>query len=29
MLQVLGYPRVRNYNGSMNDWFRVRGLPLE
>ncbi|MBI5653791.1 MAG: sulfurtransferase, partial [Chloroflexi bacterium] len=29
MLKLLGYPRVRNYDGSMNDWFRVRGLPLE
>ena len=29
MLKVLGYPRVRNYDGSMNDWFRARGLPLE
>ncbi len=28
-LQLLGYPRVRNYEGSMADWYHVRGLPVE
>ncbi len=28
-LQALGYPRVRNYDGSMADWFELRGLPVE
>jgi thiosulfate/3-mercaptopyruvate sulfurtransferase len=28
-LQLLGYPRVRNYDGSMNDWYQMRGLPVE
>lgn len=28
-LQLLGYPRVRNYDGSMADWYHVRGLPVE
>ncbi len=28
-LQLLGYPRVRNYDGSMNDWHQMRGLVLE
>lgn len=28
-LQLLGYPRVRNYNGSMMDWMQMRGLPVE
>jgi len=28
-LQLLGYPRVRNYNGSMMDWLQMRGLPVE
>ncbi len=28
-LQLLGYPRVRNYDGSMTDWYHLRGLPLE
>ncbi len=28
-LQLLGYPHVRNYDGSMTDWFHVRGLPVE
>ena len=28
-LQLLGYPRVRNYDGSMTDWYQLRGLPLE
>lgn len=28
-LQLLGYPHVRNYDGSMTDWYRVRRLPLE
>ncbi len=29
VLKSLGYPRVRNYKGSMMDWARQRGLPLE
>ncbi len=29
VLKALGYPRVRNYKGSMMDWARRRGLPLE
>lgn len=29
VLQALGYPRVRNYKGSMLDWAHLRGLPLE
>ncbi len=29
VLQALGYPRVRNYKGSMLDWAQHRGLPLE
>jgi len=29
VLQALGYPRVRNYKGSMMDWAHRRGLPLE
>jgi thiosulfate/3-mercaptopyruvate sulfurtransferase len=28
-LQLLGYPRIRNYNGSMMDWLQARGLPVE
>ncbi len=28
-LQVLGYPRVRNYFGSMADWYEMRGLPID
>ncbi len=28
-LQLLGYPRVRNYDGSMMDWAQARGLPVE
>jgi thiosulfate/3-mercaptopyruvate sulfurtransferase len=28
-LQLLGYPRVRNYDGSMHDWAEARGLPIE
>lgn len=28
-LQLLGYPRVRNYDGSMIDWYNVRHLPVE
>ncbi len=28
-LQLLGYPRVRNYDGSMHDWAEARGLPME
>ncbi len=29
VLKALGYPRVRNYKGSMLDWANRRGLPLE
>lgn len=29
VLKALGYPRVRNYKGSMQDWANRRGLPLE
>ncbi len=29
VLKALGYPRVRNYNGSMMDWAQVRRLPVE
>ncbi len=29
VLKSLGYPRVRNYKGSMHDWARMRRLPLE
>lgn len=29
VLRALGYPRVRNYKGSMIDWAQHRGLPLE
>jgi thiosulfate/3-mercaptopyruvate sulfurtransferase len=29
VLKSLGYPRVRNYKGSMMDWAHQRGLPLE
>ena len=28
-LQLLGYSRVRNYDGSMHDWYQARGLPIE
>lgn len=28
-LQLLGYPRVRNYDGSIVDWYYKRGLPIE
>jgi thiosulfate/3-mercaptopyruvate sulfurtransferase len=28
-LQLLGYPRVRNYEGSWTDWHHARGLPVE
>lgn len=28
-LSLMGYPRVRNYDGSMMDWYQVRGLPVE
>jgi thiosulfate/3-mercaptopyruvate sulfurtransferase len=28
-LQLLGYPRVRNYDGSMTDWYHLRGLPVD
>jgi thiosulfate/3-mercaptopyruvate sulfurtransferase len=28
-LRLMGYPRVRNYNGSMADWHERRGLPIE
>lgn len=29
VLKGLGYPRVRNYDGSMMDWVQMRGLPIE
>ncbi len=29
VLKALGYPRVRNYDGSMMDWAQGRRLPLE
>lgn len=29
VLSALGYPRVRNYKGSMMDWAHHRGLPLD
>ncbi len=28
-LSLLGYPRIRNYDGSMADWQHIRGLPVE
>ncbi|MBI3912947.1 MAG: sulfurtransferase [Chloroflexi bacterium] len=28
-LQLLGYVRARNYDGSMMDWAQARGLPME
>jgi thiosulfate/3-mercaptopyruvate sulfurtransferase len=28
-LQLLGYPHVRNYDGSMTDWYHIRRLPVE
>ena len=28
-LTLLGYSRVRNYDGSMMDWYQLRGLPVE
>jgi thiosulfate/3-mercaptopyruvate sulfurtransferase len=28
-MRLLGYPRIRNYNGSMMDWMQMRGLPVE
>ncbi len=28
-LQLLGYPHVRNYDGSMTDWYHTRRLPIE
>lgn len=28
-LQLLGYKRVRNYEGSMTDWYHLRGLAIE
>ncbi len=28
-LVLLGYPHVRNYDGSMTDWYHARGLPVE
>ena len=28
-LRVLGYPRVRNYLGSWNEWGNREGLPIE
>jgi thiosulfate/3-mercaptopyruvate sulfurtransferase len=29
VLKSLGYPRVRNYDGSMMDWVQMRRLPVE
>lgn len=29
VLKALGYPRVRNYKGSMMDWVQTHGLPIE
>ncbi len=29
VLKALGYPRVRNYDGSMMDWAQKRRLPIE
>jgi thiosulfate/3-mercaptopyruvate sulfurtransferase len=29
VLKALGYPRVRNYDGSMMDWAQMRRLPIE
>jgi thiosulfate/3-mercaptopyruvate sulfurtransferase len=29
VLKSLGYPRVRNYKGSMMDWAQMRGMPVE
>jgi thiosulfate/3-mercaptopyruvate sulfurtransferase len=29
VLKLLGYPRVRNYDGSMMDWVQTRRLPVE
>lgn len=28
-LALLGYPRVRNYDGSMTDWYHLGGRPIE
>lgn len=28
-LSILGYPRARNYSGSMADWFETRRLPID
>ena len=29
VLELMGYPRVRNYVGSMADWHEMRGLPID
>jgi len=29
VLQLLGYPKVRNYDGSMWEWAADRSLPVE
>ena len=29
MLKLLGYERVRNYDGSMKDWANREDTPLE
>lgn len=29
VLKALGFPRVRNYKGSMIDWYQMRRLPVE
>jgi 3-mercaptopyruvate sulfurtransferase SseA len=28
-MKLLGYERVRNYDGSMRDWANREGTPLE
>lgn len=28
-LHLMGYPRVRNYTGSIADWYEMRHLPIE
>ncbi len=29
VLRLMGYPRVRDYDGSWTEWHRVRGLPID
>jgi thiosulfate/3-mercaptopyruvate sulfurtransferase len=26
---ILGYPNIRNYDGSFNEWSNIEGLPVE